>query len=92
MLPLSTGFAGGIAWLVLFATFGAWGLYYLALQEFSAARVTAVLYLSPPVTMVWAWVMFDEPLSWLMLAGLTISLGGIVLFSTTAKTAFVNKP
>lgn len=92
MLPLSTGFAGGIVWLVLFATFGAWGMYYLALREFSAARVTAVLYLSPPVTMVWAWVMFDEPLSWLMLAGLAISLGGIVLFSTTAKTAFVNKP
>lgn len=92
LLPVSAGFAGGIVWLVLFATFGAWGLYYLALREFSAARVTAVLYLSPPVTMVWAWVMFGEPLSWIMFAGLGISLGGIVLFSTAGKTAPADKP
>lgn len=92
LLPLSTGFAGGIVWLVLLATFGAWSLYYLALREFSAARVTAVLYLSPPVTMVWAWVMFDEPLSWPMLAGLAISLAGIVLFSTAGKPATADEP
>ena len=86
VLPvLNPGFIGGILWLVLVATFGAWGLYYLALRHTSAARVTAILYLSPPVTMVWAWVMFDEPLSWAMAAGLAISLLGIVIFARAGK-------
>jgi drug/metabolite transporter (DMT)-like permease len=81
------GFVGGILWLVVVATFGAWGLYYLALRRSSPARVTAVLYLSPPVVMVWAWLMFDEPLSWAMAAGLAVSLAGIVIFARSKGTA-----
>lgn len=80
---LDAGFIGGILWLVFVATFGAWGLYYLALRKSSPARVTAILYLSPPVTMLWAWVMFDEALSWGMAAGLIVSLIGIVIFART---------
>ncbi|MEY9558756.1 DMT family transporter [Sinorhizobium fredii] len=64
VLPvLDQGFIGGILWLVFVATFGAWSLYYIALRKSSPARVTAILYLSPPVTMIWAWLMFGEPLS-----------------------------
>jgi len=81
-LPVfSPSFIGGILWLVFVATFGAWGLYYLALRQFSPARVTAVLYLSPPVTMIWAWAMFNEPLTWFMAAGFGISLAGIIVFA-----------
>jgi drug/metabolite transporter (DMT)-like permease len=82
---LAPGFVGGILWLVFVATFGAWSLYYLALRKSSPARVTAILYLSPPVTMIWAWVMFGEPMSWAMAAGLVISLIGIVIVAR-AKT------
>lgn len=86
VLPVpSAGFMGGIAWLVLVATFGAWGLYYVALRKSSAARVTAILYLSPPVTMVWAWAVFNEPLSWAMALGLLISLVGVVLVAWPRK-------
>ena len=80
VLPvLSAGFIGGILWLVFVATFAAWGLYYLALRKSSPARVTAILYLSPPVTMIWAWLMFNEPLSWAMAGGLVVSLVGIII-------------
>lgn len=79
MPVLDRGFVGGILWLVFIATFGAWNLYYIALRKSSPARVTAILYLSPPVTMIWAWIMFGEPLSWVMAAGLVISLAGIVI-------------
>jgi len=80
VLPVADpGFVGGILWLVFVATFGAWSIYYLALRKSSPARVTAVLYLSPPVTMIWAWVMFGEKLSWAMAAGLAVSLAGIVI-------------
>lgn len=86
VLPvLESGFIAGILWLVFVATFGAWSLYYIALRKSSPARVTAILYLSPPVTMVWAWIMFDEPLSWEMAGGLAVSLVGIVIVARSKK-------
>ena len=86
VLPvLNKEFIGGILWLVFIATFGAWGLYYIALQKSSPARVTAILYISPPVTMIWAWVVFNEPLSWAMAIGLVVSLIGIVIVARAQK-------
>ncbi|MDK1373571.1 MULTISPECIES: DMT family transporter [unclassified Sinorhizobium] len=88
ILPvLDTGFIGGILWLVFVATFGAWSLYYIALRKSSPARVTAILYLSPPVTMIWAWVMFGEPLSFAMAGGLIVSLIGIIIVARSQKPA-----
>ncbi|MBP1887405.1 DMT family transporter [Sinorhizobium mexicanum] len=90
VLPvLDTGFIGGILWLVFVATFGAWSLYYIALRKSSPARVTAILYLSPPVTMIWAWVMFGEPLSFAMAGGLVVSLIGIIIVARSQKPAHV---
>ena len=83
---LNTGFVSGILWLVFVATYGAWGLYYVALRKSSPTRVTAVLYLSPPVTMVWAWAVFNEPLSWAMAVGLAVSLVGIVIVARASPT------
>lgn len=87
VLPvMEAGFITGILWLVFVATFGAWGLYYIALKKSSPTRVTAILYLSPPVTMLWAWLMFDEALSWSMIIGLLVSLLGIILIARTQST------
>ncbi len=72
-------FVGGILWLVFVATFMSWGIYYLALRSSSPARVSSVLYLSPPLTLVWARIKFGEPLSWAMALGLAVSLAGIIL-------------
>lgn len=88
VLPvLDGGFIGGILWLVFVATFGAWSLYYIALRKSSPTRVTSVLYLSPPVTMIWAWLMFGEALSWAMVAGLVVSLIGIVILARSKSSA-----
>ncbi len=90
MLPvMDRGFVGGILWLVFVATFGAWSLYYLALRKSSPARVTAILYLSPPVTMIWAFLMFGEPLSWAMALGLLVSLAGILIVARAQPAAHV---
>ncbi|MFI3311238.1 EamA family transporter [Ewingella allii] len=78
LLPeISRGFTLSVLWTGLFSTFGGYGLYWFCLQRTSAVRVTSVLFLSPPVTLLWAWAMFDEPLSWSMLAGMAVSLLGI---------------
>lgn len=79
MPPITASFAFGIGWLTFFATFGGYGVYYLCLRFYSPAQVSSVLLLSPPVTMLWAWAMFDEPLSQWMIVGLVITLFGVWL-------------
>ncbi|KPN90062.1 DMT family transporter [Pseudomonas nunensis] len=75
----STGFALSVLWTVGLSTVGGYGLYWICLRRATATRVASVLYLSPPVTMVWAWAMFDEPLSWQMVCGMLVSGVGIWL-------------
>lgn len=80
--PADARFAFGIAWLVLASTFLCYGVYYLGLRLYPAARVGAVIYLSPPVTMLWGWAMFGEPLTAGMFLGLGVTLGGVWLATT----------
>ncbi len=79
--PLTAHFVLGIGWLVGLATFGGWGIYYLCLRLWSPVRVSAIIYLSPPVTMLWSWVLFGEPLTIAMFLGLAITLAGVALVS-----------
>ncbi|MBF7143613.1 MULTISPECIES: DMT family transporter [Pseudomonas] len=73
----TTGFALSVLWTAGFSTFGGYGLYWVCLRRGSATRVSSVLYLSPPITLIWAWAMFGEPLSWQMVAGMAVSTLGV---------------
>lgn len=75
--PMTRDFVIGMVWLVLFATFLAYAVYYTSLRLFPAAKVSAAIYLSPPVTMLWAWMLFSEPLTVAMFAGLAVTLVGV---------------
>lgn len=75
--PISSEFAIGMAWLVFIATYLAYTVYYTSLRLFPAAKVSAAIYLSPPVTMLWAWILFSEPLTLTMVTGLAVTLGGV---------------
>lgn len=79
--PMTINFAIGMAWLVLFATFAAYSIYYTSLRLFPVAQVSAAIYLSPPVTMLWAWALFSEPLTPAMFIGLAVTLVGVWLTS-----------
>ena len=79
--PMTTSFAIGMAWLVLIATFMTYAVYYTSLRLFPVAKVSAAIYLSPPVTMIWAWALFGEPLTFVMFAGLAVTLVGVWLTS-----------
>ena len=86
--PLTQGYVLGMLWLVVLATWGAWLIYYFFLRLYPPAMVAATVYLSPPVTMLWAWVLFDEPLGCVMAAGLVVTLAGVALVATgRIKTA-----
>ncbi|MDX8491805.1 DMT family transporter [Mesorhizobium sp. VK22B] len=82
MPPLDTRFEFGMAWLVLFSTFFCYGVYYMSLRRYSAAQVSSAVYLSPPMTMLWAWLIFGEPLSTAMFLGLAMTLFGVWLTSS----------
>ncbi|MBB5571516.1 MULTISPECIES: DMT family transporter [Rhizobium] len=79
--PMTRGFAIGMIWLVLIATFAAYSVYYTSLRLFPVAQVSAAIYLSPPVTMLWAWALFSEPLTTAMFVGLAVTLVGVWLTS-----------
>lgn len=79
MPPMDGQFAFGIGWLVVFSTFFCYSVYYLCLRLYPAAQVSSAVYLSPPVTMIWAWAMFDEPLTAAMFAGLAVTFAGVWL-------------
>ncbi|RYF51338.1 MAG: DMT family transporter [Comamonadaceae bacterium] len=71
------GFGVSVLWTAILSTLGGYGLYWLCLKRTSPTRVASVLYLSPAVTLLGSWAMFDDPLSWLMLAGTVVSGVGI---------------
>jgi len=80
LAPLpSAGFTLSVLWTAGLSTMGGYGLYWLCLRRASATRVASVLYLSPPITLLWAWAMFGEPLSWQMVVGMAVSGMGIWL-------------
>ena len=79
--PMTASFAISMAWLVLIATFMTYAVYYTSLRLFPVAKVSAAIYLSPPVTMIWAWALFGEPLTMVMFAGLGVTLIGVWLTS-----------
>lgn len=79
--PLTRDFAIGMVWLILIATFAAYSVYYTSLRLFPVAKVSAAIYLSPPVTMLWAWALFSEPLTPVMFIGLAVTLVGVWMTS-----------
>lgn len=79
--PMTQSFAIGMAWLVLIATFATYSVYYTSLRLFPVAKVSAAIYLSPPVTMLWAWAFFSEPLTAAMFVGLAVTMAGVWMTS-----------
>ena len=77
--PLEHDFVFAVAWFIVFSTLGGYGLYWLCLKRTTATRVSSLIYLTPPVTMIWAWAMFGEALSPAGWAGFALCLLGVAL-------------
>ena len=72
-------FWGAVAWFVVFSTFGGYGFYWLNLKLSSVARVSSLIYLTPPTTMIWAFLMFGEAVGPFAVVGLVICFGGVLV-------------
>ncbi|MFB8770418.1 DMT family transporter [Nocardiopsis alba] len=77
--PADPGFWGAVAWVVVLSTLGGYGLYWINLARSGVARVSALLYLTPPTTMLWTWLMFGDPVSAGTLAGSGVCLAAVWL-------------
>ena len=77
----SSGFLVAMGWFILLSTIGAYGFYWTCLARTSATRVSSLMYLTPPVTGVWAFVMFGQPIEGASVIGFAVCLAGVVLAS-----------
>ena len=71
--------AGAMAWSVLALTLGGSSLLYLLIQRGAATAVTSLFYLVPPCTAVTAWLLFDEPITAMTVAGMVLAAFGVSL-------------
>ena len=78
---------GAMAWSVLGLTLGGSSLLYLLIQRGAATAVTSLLYLVPPSTALMAWLLFDEPITALTLAGMALTVFGVSLVVRAPATA-----
>ncbi|WP_017582989.1 DMT family transporter [Nocardiopsis valliformis] len=83
--PAGPGFWGAVAWVVVLSTLGGYGLYWANLARTSVARVSALLYLTPPTTLVWTWVMFGAPVGADAVAGMGVCVLAVWLVRSPAR-------
>ncbi|MEI8152541.1 MAG: DMT family transporter [Hyphomicrobiales bacterium] len=80
----SAEFLVAVAWLVFGLSLGAIWLLYFLIRRQAAARVLSLFYLTPPVTALMAWLMFNEQLPPLALVGMLVCVAGVALVNWRA--------
>ncbi|MFC7306632.1 DMT family transporter [Streptomyces monticola] len=85
--PADPGFWAAVAWVVLLSTVGGYGFYWLSLRRSGVTRTSALIYLTPPTTMLWAYVMFAEAPGALALAGTAVCVLGVLTATVGTGTA-----
>ena len=72
-------FIFALFWLAVVLSIGAISLLYLMIRRGAAAKVASLFFLTPSVTAIMAFVLFDESLTWLAVAGLLVTAAGVAL-------------
>lgn len=68
-----------LGWLVLVLSIGAISLLALLIRRDAVTKVVSLMYLTPPVTAVMAWLVFGETLSIQALLGLGLAAAGVAM-------------
>ena len=84
--PADAGFWVAMAWLVLLSALGGYGSYLFVVRRSGATRASTLLYLTPPATAAWAWLMFDQAPGPTALPGVLVSGVGVALVLRGART------
>ncbi|MEV8378567.1 DMT family transporter [Kribbella sp. NPDC056861] len=84
-VPHEVQFYGAVLWLVVLATGGGWGLYLVNLKLSGATRISALLYLVPPTTMVFAFLLFGETIGALAVGGMLLCALAVLLITVRPR-------
>ncbi|MFC6300951.1 EamA family transporter [Pseudomonas sp. CCM 7893] len=68
-----------IVWLTIFSTFIAYLSLWMLLRVMTATHVAALVYLEPPVTLVWAALMFGDVIYASTYVGIAVVVAGLLL-------------
>jgi drug/metabolite transporter (DMT)-like permease len=74
-----------LGWLVFVLSLGAIWLLYFMIRRSAATRVASLFYLTPPVTALMAWFLFDERLQPLALVGMAVCVAGVFLVNWSGR-------
>jgi drug/metabolite transporter (DMT)-like permease len=72
-------FLFALCWLVFVLSFGAIWLLYFLISRAAATKVVSLFYLTPPVTALIAWGLFNERLAVVALVGMAFCIAGVIL-------------
>lgn len=72
-------FVGTMVWLVVAVSVGAYSTMWRLLARQEATRVASLFYLSPPVTMLMAWLAFGDRVMPTDVVGLAVAGAGVML-------------
>lgn len=72
-------FVSSLIWLVVGVSLGAYALMWILIDRINATKVASLFYLGPPVTMLMAWVAFNDTVKVTDLTGLSLVFLGVFL-------------
>ena len=78
-------FIFALFWLAVVLSIGAISLLYLMIRRGAASKVASLFFLTPSVTAVMAYLLFDETLTGLAIAGLLVTAAGVALVMRSQK-------
>ncbi|WP_280269146.1 DMT family transporter [Nocardia wallacei] len=80
-------FGGALVWMVLINSMGAFLLLNAMLRRWDTTRVGKLFFVTPAVTAIMAWLLIDQPLRPLTIAGLAVGVVGMVLASRRTRAS-----
>lgn len=83
--PADPRFWWSVVWVVGLSTFGGYGSYLMVLRRSGATRVSTLLFLTPPTTALWAYLMFGTRPGLLALPGAAVCALAVTLVVRRAR-------
>ena len=78
-------FVGAVIWLAVVLSIGSIGLLYWLIRQSAATSVASLFYLVPAVTALMAYVLFDERLDGVSIAGMVACAGAVLLVNRARR-------
>ena len=80
---------GALLWGIFAISIGAISLLFILIRNGAATRVTSLMYLTPPTTALMAWILFDEPITWVIVLGILLTSSAVLLVNRAGSKAMV---